>query len=735
MPGRPAGRDRFGAPLPLAEGGFKTMSLGKLSIVLIALAAATLLDGAGLLVPPAAGETASEAAAPGPSGEKDRLDRYGDPLPLGAVTRLGTVRFRFSGAGAAFLPDGKTVVSVKGNVIGLWDARTGRLVRAIDTGNLAAGDGRVVLSRDGKRLAVSGSIQDDMKPGWRSAVRVFDLAGGNDLRTFEREPREGVNAVAITPDGKLVFTLDSNGKLRVEEVATGAELLRQQFPGDVMAALALSPDGSMLALASGPNTRKLFLWKWQSAEEPREIEVPDFRGRSLAFSPDGKQLAACSDFKPDVRIVDVASGRLRHKLELPDHEPYRHYSTAFSPDGKLIAAHGRTYDNNGSAVHLWNPSSGEFVKRLDKGGGSLAFYGDRALAFSADGQLLVAGTRVWDLAAGKELSANEEAPWGGVDRVVTGGTDLIVTAGEDNTIRIWDAVTGKHLRRLVHDGWIRGIALSPDRTRLVSSSLDDTVCLWDVATGKKIYRLAGHGRLGGMRAVAFTPDGKAFVAWGDDMYLRKWDMRTGKAVAEYAIRPTGIRVFTEDDDPIERDRGFVLQGVTGGLFSPDARHLVLKAGTKVFLFETKNGKELRSFPMEWGMFVGQAMSPDDRSLLTSASGKPIQTKLPDGTVQSSLPKEHSVTIWELITGERRKQFMLPEQGAGPVAFSADGKLFAAASSRPEHIRVWDASGQESWAAEGFSGVVRSLAFMPDGKRLVSGMDDSSVLIWDLTRKP
>jgi hypothetical protein len=75
----------------------------------------------------------------------------------------------------------------------------------------------------------------------------------------EREPRDGVNALALTPDGGLLFTLGRYGKLRVEEVATGAELLQRQFPGDVMAALALSADGSMLALGSGPNTRRLFL--------------------------------------------------------------------------------------------------------------------------------------------------------------------------------------------------------------------------------------------------------------------------------------------------------------------------------------------------------------------------------------------------------------------------------------------------------------------------------------------
>src|SRR5207245_528595 len=109
------------------------------------------------------------------------------------------------------------------------------------------------------------------------------------------------------------------------------------------------------------------------------------------------------------------------------------------------------------------------------------------------------------------------------------------------------------------------------------------------------------GRLGGRRAVAFTPDGKSFLSWGDDMYLRKWDIRTGKALSEYAIRPTGIRVFGEDDDPAERERA-MFDGVSAGLFVPDGSQLVLKAGNKLFVFETDSGKESRTFPMDSNLF-------------------------------------------------------------------------------------------------------------------------------------
>jgi WD40 repeat protein len=677
------------------------MFVGKLHTLAAGLLAAVLLP-------------AHAAADPVPEA---RVDRYGDALPAGAIARLGTIRYRFAGGGLAFLPDSKTVVSVRAShAISFWDARTGRLVREIDTTPLLLGHQALAFSQDAKRVAVSGSIRNEGKPGWRIVIRVYDLALGKELRTFEREPLDGAYALALSPDGKLLFSLGRKGDLRIEEVATGAERLRQKFPGDVMASLAVSPDGSTLALSSGPNSRKLFVWKWQAAEEPRELKTPRFRGCAVAFSPDGKLLADCSDIDLIVRVWDVAGGRLLHKLELPDHEPYRHYHVAFSPDGKVLAASGGT--NERQAVHLWDPGTGEFRRRLDLGSG--------ALAFSPDGKLLAAGARVWDFAAGKDLSANDEAHRGAVERIVTGWDNLVVTTGDDHTIRIWDGTTGRHRRCLVHGGWIRDIALSPDDRRLVSNSLDDSVCLWDVATGRKIYRLAGHGRMGGRRAVTFSPDGRSFLAWGDDMYLRKWDVRTGKAILEHPIRPSGIKVPGEDDEPFGRGMFFLGQGC----FTPDGKHLALEVGGTLFLFDTATGKELRKWPTEGGLLIGLAVSPDSRLLLASAWSRPVQTKL-----HISAARNHTVTWWDLATGKRRGQVVLPQGGIGPVAFAADGRSFAVASEEaPACIRVVEvASGRDRKRIEGFRGAVRSLAFLPDGRRLVSGMEDGTALVWDLTQ--
>src|SRR5262249_17377719 len=153
------------------------------------------------------------------------------------------------------------------------------------------------LSPDGKRFAVGGFLPDEGNRPTAGAVRVYDTAGGKVVRTFSRGGDDTDHcALAFTPDGKLLLSLGArSGKLRVEEMDTGAELLRHSFPGDVVNYLALSRDGETLAVATGPNSRKLFVWKWQSGEEPRQLPVVDRVGHDLCFSPDGKRLAECSD--------------------------------------------------------------------------------------------------------------------------------------------------------------------------------------------------------------------------------------------------------------------------------------------------------------------------------------------------------------------------------------------------------------------------------------------------------
>src|SRR5439155_19448322 len=112
-------------------------------------------------------------------------------------------------------------------------------------------------------------------------------------------------------------------------------------------------------------------------------------------------------------------------------------------------------------------------KQIDVRGGSLVRSGDgRLLAGHGGG-----GLWVWDLAAGKVISDIDEAHQGSIHRVAVAG-NLVATVANDETIRLWD-LSGKHLLKLSHGGHgVHSCALSPDASKLVSSSYDNSVCLW-----------------------------------------------------------------------------------------------------------------------------------------------------------------------------------------------------------------------------------------------------------------
>ena len=323
------------------------MFLTKLATVAGSLCVLAAFVRAGLDVSNAGPEFSKRTLAPGsrsPGGvlqaEKPHVDRWGDPLPAGAIAHLGTVRFRIGDGGGfavrpslGFLPNNKTVVSLTGhNLVGFWEAGTGKLLREVSTGDLSIHG--FALSADGKQFATAGLLTGN---GLVSGViGIWDIAAGRQVKSWQRTDKDVgpfsavPHSMAFTPDGKLLVSLSSIGVLRIEEVGTGAERLRHQFPEDSGGSMVLSADGSLLAVASGANTNKLFVWKWQGAEAPRKLKVPPDAGHWMAFSPDGKTLAETSVFAAVIRLWDVASGRLFRKLESPERGLIRFHSVVFS---------------------------------------------------------------------------------------------------------------------------------------------------------------------------------------------------------------------------------------------------------------------------------------------------------------------------------------------------------------------------------------------------------------------
>ena len=331
----------------------------------------------------------------------------GGPIPAGSAAPGGGV------SEVAFIPTGKDLATAgSGKGLRWWDPVTGQALAS----PLRAAPGphdsvnAMAFSKDGRLVAISG---EDTASG-DGFLRLWNLATGRSARASFggrlRQP-DGVDAVAFSPDGKLLASAGQGGTGAVGEVrlwsvmtgrAVSPPLRADSGTGDGVRAVAFSPDGALLASAGGDGTIRL--WKTatlQPAGPPLHADSPAMGGvEGVAFSPDGALLASAGG-DGTVRLWNPATGQ-------PVGSPLRADApdmgarlggvdgVAFSPDGKLLASAG----GNGT-VRLWNPATGQSLGVPIPADTATGIAG---LAFSPRGSLLATadqdGTvRFWRVSA------------------------------------------------------------------------------------------------------------------------------------------------------------------------------------------------------------------------------------------------------------------------------------------------------------------------------------------------
>ena len=293
-------------------------------------------------------------------------------------------------------------------------------------------------------------------------------------------------------------------------------------------AIAISPDGRLAALAHADAV--ICVWDLIAGREVRALTGHRAPVNALVFSPDGKSVASASD-DGTVRIWDPLNGNENYRF-WSHTKPVR--TVAFAPDGATLASGG--WDNK---VLVWEPGP-RMVHREFKVNGHV-----HAVAFTPDGQMIAAGTddgvtrrgRVWAMSSDVDLFSFDAGPTTIGALAFSPDGRMLAATNEHGAIALVEVASGRRICGFLQSGPGRCLAFAPDGRTLASAAVGGTETgprLWDVARAQLRHRFPGAA--GSSFAVAFTPDGQSLLSAGRDATAYLWTVdREGNSAPRAAL--------------------------------------------------------------------------------------------------------------------------------------------------------------------------------------------------------
>lgn len=542
-----------------------------------------------------------------------------------------------------------------------------------------------------------------------------------NTRTIQRErvfPHEReVRSVAFSPDGALLASFDTRGKVRILDSGSG-----QPFMPDVPI----------------PQTRYV-------------------SAGAVRFSPDGQRLAIGQEYGP-FQFVNLRTKSLV-PLNTGSENPID--SLAFSPQSDLLAS-GFGYGDG--TIRIWDGQSGQLR-------GELLGHTDEvnALAFSPDGQRLISASqdgtvRVWSVAdriqLGPPLQSTREKLTSLV--LLPDGTKL-VTGGEGGSVCVWDWTVQKHapvytnvavstdlrvLGQIAPAGFeeetldprvVRrfGVSFTPDSASFITLNRAGGLTLWDARSLQWREDLPTFGS--NHWAVALSPDGCCLATGDFPDSITIWNWANRHAVTNFTARPANF---------------------FGRLsFSPNGHYLMAQfvpadLNTRYRIWRTAGWDEV---PLTGDAFAGLwclDIAPDDQLLAAGyrngavrlfqfpsrrleanvtqhQAGVPRVRFSPDGRMLLSAGFDRSIRVWDVAARRQRRELLGHSAWVVGGDFSPDGKRLATGGISPtDAVKLWDLnSGRELLSLQGEGCFFFDVGFSPDGNILTATSFGSVTHLW------
>ena len=552
-----------------------------------------------------------------------------------------------------------------------------------------------------------------------------------------------INDIKFSPNGSQLAVATTIG-VWLYDVRTGEETAL--FTGLMRGANAISysPGGLILAAAHWDQTIRL----WDVSRDSTENGTPlsTFRGHTgkiyaIAFSPDGGMLASGSADKT-VRIWDIQTEKLLSIL--PGHKDAV-YTAEFSPDSKLLAS-----GTGDGTIQVWDTGTGERIYAFN--GHTDAVW---EMDFTSNSTVLASASldgtvQLWTLISpGGKLGspAQPHTAVYSVDFSPDGHT--FATGRADKVIQVWNTSTTELVSTLSgHSDAVRSVEFSPiDSRTLASGSLDGTLRLWDMLLFRQRVSLAGH--TGGVKTLVYTEDNRIRACGtGLDSKLRLWDAGTSSALSilrEHTGLNTAV-AFSKDGKTVASggsENGTIFlsdvtqvlsnnqgwensgllstltgnrHGITALAFSP-ADTTLASGGTdgKIYLLDVETGRELK-------------VLKGAQSIVTAL------TFVHDGTHLFSGEANGTVRKWDTLSGKEEWSSKGAFSAITALAFSPYGHFLAIGD---EIGKIWLFDNQKKEIERSIftqhTGEITALVF--SGNTLVSGSEDGTILLWDISTIP
>lgn len=712
-------------------------------------------------------------------------DLHGDPLPPGAVARLGTIRLRHGGRveDLHYSRDGRLLTSRSGmwgtsgsweSGFYVWDAESGRPLRRDDLHglfSLRVSDDTMMLAKDKSEPLKAWKFTDPKSFPPKIDRKPQALAGIIDVPVADSPQQDNpqIGHFTMSPDGKTLATA-TYGRLQLprtiqlwqferDKKLTELEPMEKEWTSATKVEdLIFSDDGRRLVAITNlkgvvpPGREKLaakfvtvMVCDVEDETKVTSMLVPrpaHSNGSGFAVSPDGRRFAVgTTDSK--VLIYDVAKEQRLQEFDVPQPITDQQLPVTvmtFSPDGTQLAGSGR-----GRTIWIWDVESGQIQREIS---GHPTWI--EQLDYSPDGKTLASGGQdgaihLWDVATGRRNN-----PRRGHENWVLGASlsadgTLAATCGADGTTRIWEAATGRQLRVLhsLDEAWTNSCSFSPDGSRLAVTE-SHRVALYDVATGDIVWdeTVPEKEQPGYYFSASFSSDGTRLAAVMGPNKVVVWEPSGTGRLAEFETEQEerGEAQGDKAAGEVNSDRDYVREANTACL-SPDGRFIAIgtrnrmAASAIIEIWDVNSQKRVQRLIPEKGGANQIQFSPDGQQLVTAGHSS-AEGWVDDNKVISSPNFEDSLILWDLASGKAVRKFGSRQPTgtstriANGVTFSPDGRYLITAE-RAGTVLIYEvATGKQLAEVHGHNGRVKAVSLSGDGKRLLSVSMDGTGLVWD-----